>query len=168
MAILQSMQEELSDIRAKLDEIVAELNENITELTTWGPHSKYEIEGARGRLELTIDVGMEGIACSMDSDGHRALMAATEATLGEVKPYSIGGSLPLVRDLPLELFAKGIIVVGATVHFAVVSVGGLRAAQHPFGQARGGSHGTRRGGAAAPTEFGSRIVFRYHSAYGFS
>ena len=42
---------------------------------------------------------MEGIACSLDSEGHSALKQATAAVLGEVKPYSICGSLPLVRDL---------------------------------------------------------------------
>ncbi len=42
---------------------------------------------------------MEGIACDVDSDGHRALVDATRDVLGEAKPYSICGSLPLVRDL---------------------------------------------------------------------
>ena len=42
---------------------------------------------------------MEGIACSLDSEGHKALCKATAAVLGEAKPYSICGSLPLVRDL---------------------------------------------------------------------
>ena len=42
---------------------------------------------------------LEGIACSTDSEGHHALVGATKDVLGEVKPYSIGGSLPLVRDL---------------------------------------------------------------------
>lgn len=90
---------EVSEIKAKLAEIIADMNENITSLKTWGPHSKYEIEGARGSLELEVVVGMEGVACSMDSEGHHALVNATADVLGEAKTYSIGGSLPLVRDL---------------------------------------------------------------------
>ena len=35
----------------------------------------------------------------MDSDGHKALREGTQAVLGEVKPFSITGSLPLVGDL---------------------------------------------------------------------
>ena len=76
------------------------MNANITGLRTFGPASRYEIDDCRGKLELTWGAGhMEGIACSLDSEGHRALVAATEAVLGEAKPYSICGSLPLVRDL---------------------------------------------------------------------
>ena len=73
---------------------------NISSLRTFGPASKYEIPDCKGKLELTWGPGgMEGIACSLDSEGHKAIVAATEAVLGEAKPYSICGSLPLVRDL---------------------------------------------------------------------
>ena len=59
-----------------------------------------EIDGARGSLELTWGAGfMEGIACSLTSEGHQALVAATQDVLGEAKPYAICGSLPLVRNL---------------------------------------------------------------------
>ena len=47
---------------------------------------------------------MEGVACSLDSEGNKALVSATEQVLGEAKPYSIGGSLPLVRSLKREGF----------------------------------------------------------------
>ena len=43
--------------------------------------------------------GENGIACSLTSPGHKALAAATHAVHGHVSPYSISGSLPLVRDL---------------------------------------------------------------------
>ena len=91
---------DVAEIKAGLDGVVKEMNENITGLRTFGPHSKYEIADARGSLELTwADEYLEGVACSLESEGHKALLKSTEATLGEVKPYSIGGSLPLVRDL---------------------------------------------------------------------
>ena len=76
------------------------MNADLSTLPTRGPYSKYEIEGARGKLELTWGAGyMEGIACTLGSEGNLALIAATESVLGEAKPYSICGSLPLVRDL---------------------------------------------------------------------
>ena len=87
-------------VKASVDRYVADINANITELPTFGPVSKYEIEGCRGSVEMSWGEGyMEGIACSLDSEGHSALKQATAAVLGEVKPYSICGSLPLVRDL---------------------------------------------------------------------
>ena len=54
----------------------------------------------RGSLELTWgESPMEGIACSLDSEGFHALKDATFDVLGKAVPYSICGSLPLVRDL---------------------------------------------------------------------
>jgi len=91
---------EVADVRSKLDAFVAELNADLSSLETRGPVSRYEIEGARGQLELTWGPGyMEGIACSMESEGNTALVESVREALGSVKPYSIGGSLPLVRDL---------------------------------------------------------------------
>ena len=77
-----------------------EINKDINALPTRGPASKYEIPGQVGKVELTWGEGyMEGIACLLDSDGYSALCEATKAVTGECKPYSICGSLPLVRDL---------------------------------------------------------------------
>ena len=42
---------------------------------------------------------MEGIACNLDSPGLKALIDATAQVKGEAKPYSITGSLPLVREM---------------------------------------------------------------------
>ena len=41
----------------------------------------------------------QGIACDITSEGYKHLHAATGDILGESKPYSICGSLPLVGDL---------------------------------------------------------------------
>ena len=38
----------------------------------------------------------------MDSAGHKALREATKAVLGEVKPFSLTGSLPVVGDMQKE------------------------------------------------------------------
>lgn len=92
---------EVADVKAKVESYVAELNADITSLPTRGPCSKYAIEtGPKGSLELTWGGHMlEGIACKLDSPGYAALCKATAEVKGEAKPYSICGSLPLVRDL---------------------------------------------------------------------
>ena len=66
-----------------------------------GPHSKYTLpeESRPGKIEFSCSEGENGVACSLDSPGHRAIKAATQEVLGEAKPYSIGGSLPLICEL---------------------------------------------------------------------
>lgn len=72
-----------------------------------GPHSKYSLpdEGRLGNLELTwLFEGENGIACDLNSIGFHAIRQATERVLGNVVPFSIGGSLPLVSDLQASGF----------------------------------------------------------------
>ncbi len=42
---------------------------------------------------------LQGIAVNLDSDAFKHLHASTGEVLGESKPYSITGSLPLVGDM---------------------------------------------------------------------
>ena len=42
---------------------------------------------------------ISGIACDFGSRGYEVLYNATKEVIGEVNPYSITGSLPLVKDL---------------------------------------------------------------------
>jgi len=42
---------------------------------------------------------LEGIACDLESKGLKAICDATREVKGECKPYSITGSLPLVREM---------------------------------------------------------------------
>lgn len=42
---------------------------------------------------------MSGVACNLNSRGFHVLCKATEEVIGHVKPYSITGSLPLIREL---------------------------------------------------------------------
>lgn len=42
---------------------------------------------------------MSGVACDLKSHGFHVLSKATEEVVGYVKPYSITGSLPLIREL---------------------------------------------------------------------
>ncbi len=95
----------VSVVKAALERWVAEINANpacVENADAHGPHSKYYLadEGKGARLELTwLVAGENGIACNLESKGYRALLDATTKVLGDAKPYSIGGSLPLIRDL---------------------------------------------------------------------
>lgn len=50
-------------------------------------------------LTLTFDEATSGVACNLESPGFHMLCKATEEEVGHVKPYSITGSLPLIREL---------------------------------------------------------------------
>lgn len=96
----------VSDVMKKLQEYVEDLNANIEKLDTRGPVSKYVLpdENLRGRLSISFDEAMSGVACNLDSRGFHVLCKATEEIVGHVKPYSITGSLPLIRELQEEGF----------------------------------------------------------------
>ena len=51
------------------------------------------------RIAISFDEALSGVACNLDSRGFHVLCKATEEAVGHVKPYSITGSLPLIREL---------------------------------------------------------------------
>lgn len=51
------------------------------------------------RITITFDEASSGVACNLDSRGFHVLCKATEEVVGHVKPYSITGTLPLIREL---------------------------------------------------------------------
>jgi acetylornithine deacetylase len=55
---------------------------------------------------------MVGIACNLDSIGFQALSTATKEVLGDCKPFSLTGSLPLVADLQKAGFDLQIVGYG--------------------------------------------------------
>jgi acetylornithine deacetylase len=93
------------DVKKSFQSYIDDINANpsiVEDPVHRGPHSKYVVadENLRGKLTLRwITEGEDGIACKLDSKGHKAICKATEAIIGHVKPYSVTGSLPLVRDL---------------------------------------------------------------------
>ncbi|XP_006352852.1 acetylornithine deacetylase-like [Solanum tuberosum] len=91
----------VSDVIKKLQEYVDDLNANIEKLDTRGPVSKYVLpdENLRGRMTITFDETSSGVACDLNSLGYKVLSKATEEVVGYLEPYSITGSLPLIRDL---------------------------------------------------------------------
>ena len=50
-------------------------------------------------VDLHTHMHTQGIACNLDSPAFKKLDEATKEIIGESKPYSICGSLPLVGDL---------------------------------------------------------------------
>ena len=89
---------------------IDDINANIEAVPTRGPFSKYTLEGddvdvKRGTvsIEWVDDTEslrhMEGVACDLNSPGLKAIKDATLEVKGEVKPYSLTGSLPLVREM---------------------------------------------------------------------
>ncbi|GER35463.1 peptidase M20/M25/M40 family protein [Striga asiatica] len=96
----------VSKVMKKLQEYVEELNTNIEKIDTRGPVSKYVLpdEDLRGRLTITFDEATSGVACNLESRGFHVLCKSTEEVVGHVKPYSITGSLPLIRELQDEGF----------------------------------------------------------------
>ncbi|CAH9080055.1 unnamed protein product [Cuscuta epithymum] len=96
----------VSDVMKKLKDYVDDLNDNIDKLDTRGPVSKYVLpdENLRGRLSISFDEASSGVACNLDSRGFHVLCKATEEIVGHVKPYSITGTLPLIRELQDEGF----------------------------------------------------------------
>ncbi|XP_061951830.1 acetylornithine deacetylase-like [Populus nigra] len=96
----------VEDVMRKLQKHVDDINENIEKLGTRGPVSKYVLpeENLRGSLAVTFDEASSGVACNLKSRGFEVLCKATEKIVGHVKPYSITGTLPLIRELKDEGF----------------------------------------------------------------
>ncbi|CAL9028966.1 unnamed protein product, partial [Prunus brigantina] len=96
----------VKDVMEKLQEYVDDINENIGKLDSRGPVSKYVLpdENLRGSLTLSFDETSSGVACDLNSRGFHVLCKATEEVVGHVKPYSITGTLPLIRELQDEGF----------------------------------------------------------------
>lgn len=90
-------------VREAIEKYIKDINANIHSLPQHGPFSKYALpaEKIQGSIELTWlgDGILEGIACNLESVGYKALFDATKETCGECKPFSLTGSLPLVRNL---------------------------------------------------------------------
>jgi acetylornithine deacetylase len=84
------------------------------------PSPRYELpdENRKGKLELTwIFPGEDGIACTLGSEGNVALIEATRTVAGSATPYSISGSLPLVRWLQDEGFDVQIVGYGLSERY---------------------------------------------------
>ncbi len=74
---------------------------DITTLPTRG-HSRYTLpaEQLKGTVELKwLGQAYPGVAVNMESVGYKAIFKAVEKVCGNAKPFSLTGSLPIIRDL---------------------------------------------------------------------
>jgi acetylornithine deacetylase len=91
---------EVDDAINAIKKYVEEMNNDLSSIPTRGPSGYKLADGTIGKLEVDFpSTPYPGIACNIDSKGFSALKESTEEVIGECKPYSIGGSLPLVREL---------------------------------------------------------------------
>jgi len=93
---------DVSKVKEALERYVAEINADLGSLPLHGPCSKYDLPelGFRGRVELAYgEHALVGVACKLDSPGHKALCDGITRAFGKCEPFSISGSLPLVDVL---------------------------------------------------------------------
>lgn len=90
---------DLKHVQATVEKYVQEIN--VAELESFG-YSKFELpeESLKGVLEFKFHPGVSrGVAVNMESPGYAALHKAIEMVRGVAKPFSLTGSLPIIRDL---------------------------------------------------------------------
>lgn len=110
---------EVEDVVHAMETYVKELNEDVHELPGKGPWSKFELDDSvmtqpgelrRGTFSLKWKGDIDtfrmyaGVACRLDSEGHLALVQACRETYAAVKPFSVNGSLPLVKMMQKQGF----------------------------------------------------------------
>lgn len=61
-------------------------------------------------LAISFDETSSGVACDLESRGFHVLCKATEEVVGHVKPYSITGTLPLIRELQVRFLFNFILL----------------------------------------------------------
>lgn len=102
---------EVEEVMMAVEQYVADINQDMGDLPNRGPWSKFELpsdvqtqpgEQRKGQVELiwhnpdTFKL-YAGIACRLDSEGHKALVQSCREVFATVKPFSVNGSLPLVK-----------------------------------------------------------------------
>lgn len=110
---------DITEVMARVDEYINDLNEEVDQLPTRGPDSKFVLgndveiqhgETRRGSIEWKWNGTKEsfclyeGVAVSLDSVGFKALVQACREVFSAVKPFSVNGTLPLVRQMQREGF----------------------------------------------------------------
>lgn len=88
----------------RVEQYVAEID--VAKLASFG-YGRYELpdEGIKAKIALKwLGDPWAGIACNLDSPGHKALDAAIAKVKGSSSSFSLTGSLPLVGDLQQEGF----------------------------------------------------------------
>jgi len=113
---------EVNAAKKLVEDTVAAINAdpNIVLQSCRGPFSKYTLpaEGLKGAIKFRwVTEGENGVACNLTSPGFDALVEATRFVTGNVEPYSINGSLPLIRELQDKGFDVQISGYGFSSHY---------------------------------------------------
>jgi len=102
----------VEDVMEHVGKYVQDINDEMESLPCPGTWTSYKLpdhvetqagERRCGELELKWLGDLEtfkcysGIAVNLDSEGHKALVQAFRETNASVKPFSVSGSLPLVK-----------------------------------------------------------------------
>jgi len=86
-------------VKAKVASYVSDLDVTTLPRRGWS-HYELKHEELKGAVTLKwLGHPYKGVACNLQSLGYRALYGAIETVRGEVKPFSLTGSLPCIRDL---------------------------------------------------------------------
>jgi len=88
----------VAEVKSHVEKYVAELD--VKTLPSLGA-SKYSLPGELdGKFELKwLGEPYNGVACNIDSIGYKALHEGVERACGSAVPFSLTGSLPLIREL---------------------------------------------------------------------
>lgn len=112
---------DIEKVVEQMTKAAEELNKDLSVLENYrelGPSSRFHnVPGVTPKLEfewlsLGDPHGFEGIACDIQSPSFHALNAAIQQVRGESVPFSINGSLPLVREMQRNGFDLQIIGFG--------------------------------------------------------
>jgi len=83
-----------------VESYVAELD--VTQLRDACAYSSFDLpdEKLKGQIQWRWQgEGMEGVACDLKSPGYAAICEALGKVTGKVEPFSLTGSLPIIRNL---------------------------------------------------------------------
>lgn len=110
---------DVEDVKEAIEQFVKDINDELESLPTRGQWSKFVLpesvevqanEKRRGEVLLKWQTDIDtmklyaGIACTLDSEGHKALVQSFRETHASVKPFSVNGSLPLVKMMQKQGF----------------------------------------------------------------
>lgn len=89
----------IKDIKAAIARYIEEIDMNSLPTSGYGTYELVE-EGLKPKISFEwLGDECAGIACSLESVGHRSLRTAVAEIHGRSREFSITGSLPLVADL---------------------------------------------------------------------
>lgn len=72
------------------------------------------------RITISFNEASSGVACNLDSRGFHVLCKATEEAVGHVKPYSITGTLPLIRELQVRFSFPFLLCSSCIVYYILL------------------------------------------------